>query len=267
MILDGRAIAEDIYTDLAPQFAALRRGVSLGILVVGVNPVIEQFVRIKARAAERLGIETVRVDLPESATTEEVIVAVRDMREKTDALIVQLPMPKQVDTNGVLAEIPHDKDVDVINPGGGENPGGIEAPVALAVIELLKRGGVEIAGKRAVVIGAGRLVGAPSLHLLKKCGADATFFTLQEGSIEDLKTADIIVCGAGNPGFVKPEHVREGVAIIDAGASEQAGVIRGDADPAIADKASVFSPVPGGVGPVAVAMIFKNLLALVSLRS
>lgn len=264
MLLDGRAIADDIYSSLTPAFAMLARPARLGILVVGVNPVIEQFVRIKSRAAEQLKIAVTRVDLPESATTEDVINAVRDLAGKTDALIVQLPMPKQIDVNAVLAEIPADKDVDAINPVAEGNSDHVKAPVALAVLELLARGGVEISGKRAIVIGAGRLVGAPTAKLLKDRGADVSMFTLDEGSIDDLKDADIVVCGAGNPGFVKPEHIKAGVAIIDAGASEQAGVIKGDADPACADKAAVFSPVPGGVGPVAVAMIFRNLFDLIA---
>ena len=263
MLLNGREIADDMYAHVAAERAALPPTLSLGILVAGVNPVIEQFVRIKSRAAERLSIEVVRVDLGEGATTEEAITAVRDLAMKTDALIVQLPMPKQIDVNAVLSEIPHAKDVDAINPAVSDEVRGVYAPVALAVVELLKRGGVDPMGKRTVVVGAGRLVGAPTASLLKKMGADVSMFTLQEGSIDDLKDADIVVCGAGKPAFIKPEHVKDGVAIIDAGASEQAGVIRGDADPACAEKASVFTPVPGGVGPVAVAMIFKNFLDLV----
>ena len=128
---------------------------------------------------------------------------------------------------------------------------------------MLKRTAGEIAGKGAVVVGAGRLVGAPSAWLLKSLGANVSMFTLERGSIEDLKTADIVVSGAGNPGFIKPEHLKEGVALIDAGTSELNKKIQGDADPACAEKASVFTPVPGGVGPVAVAMIFKNLFDLV----
>lgn len=266
MRLDGKAIAEDIYTRVALRRAAIARPLSLGILVVGVNPVIEQFVRIKTKAAARLDIDTVREDLADIATTGEVMDAVRALSARVDAVIVQLPLPKSIDTNAVLSAIPTTKDVDAINPAVSERQNLVEAPVALAVVELLKRGHVETAGKRAVVIGAGRLVGAPSAHLLRKLGADVSMFTLDEGGIEDLIHADIVVCGAGNPGFVKPEHVKAGVAIIDAGASEDGGVIKGDADPACEAKASLFTPVPGGVGPVAVAKIFENLLDLVEAR-
>lgn len=261
MILNGREIAQDLYAGLAERRSTISGDLSLGIVVVGVDPVIESFVRIKSREAEKLNIRVAREDLGKDATTDEVIVKVQELSKNVDSLIVQLPMPKQIDTNAVLAAIPKEKDVDAINPDMTAHL--VDAPVALAVVEMLSQGGIDVAGKRAVIIGAGRLVGAPSAVLLRKLGADVSMFTLEEGSIDDLKDADIIVCGAGNPGFVRPEHIKDGVAIIDAGASEQAGVIRGDADPACAEKASVFTPVPGGVGPVAVAMIFKNLFDLV----
>ena len=262
MILDGRAIADDIYAQLKARRDLIPRPLHLGILVVGVNPVIEQFVRIKMRASAALSIDTTRVDLPAESSTTDIVGAVRELATRVDALIVQLPLPKGIDTDAVLAEIPHAQDVDALNPHHTGALSAIEAPVALAVVELLRRGSVEIRGARTVVVGGGRLVGAPSAQLLSKLGAHVSLFTLEEGTIDDLKTADIIVCGAGNPNFIKPEHIRAGVAIIDAGASEDGGVVRGDADPACAEKASVFTPVPGGVGPVAVAMIFKNLLDL-----
>src|SRR3989338_3770251 len=263
MILDGRAIADELFRELLTRRDAIGQKITLGIIVVGVNPVIESFVRIKSREAEKLRVEVVRVDIEKTATTEAVIKAVGELSSRTDAVIVQLPLPKHIDTDAVLAAIPKEKDVDAINPTISDDAHPVFAPVALAVVEMLGRGGIEIAEKKAVVVGAGRLVGKPSAVLLRKLGAHVSMFTLEEGSIDDLKTADIIVCGAGNPGFIKPEHIKTGVAIIDAGASEQSGVIKGDADPACAEKAAVFTPVPGGVGPVAVAMIFKNLFDLI----
>ena len=266
MIIDGKKIAEDIYTDLAPKFAALGRKVRLGIVVVGENPVIESFVRVKTRSAERLNVEMVRVNLAETASIEEIVGALKDLANRTDAVIAQLPLPKGIDVDKVLSAVPKEKDVDALNPTVPEVERPVHAPVALAVVEILKRGGMEIAGKRTVVVGAGRLVGAPSAWLLKSLGADVSMFTLEEGSIEDLKNADIIVSGAGNPGFIKPEHIKEGVALIDAGTSELNKKIAGDADPACAEVASVFTPVPGGVGPVAVALLFRNLFDLLEKR-
>lgn len=263
-VVDGKAIAEDIYRDLAPKFATLGRTVKLGILVVGANPVIESFVRIKTRAAERLSVEMVRLNVSERSNAGKIEQAVQRLVATTDAVIVQLPLPQGIDTNQILSNVPREKDVDALNPSVREEERPVHAPVALAVVEILQRSGVEIAGKRTVVVGAGRLVGAPSAWLLRKLGAVVSIFSLEEGAIEDIKNADIVVLGAGNPGFIKPEHLKPRVALIDAGTSEQGGKVVGDADPGCAEIASVFTPVPGGVGPVAVAMIFKNLFDLVT---
>ncbi len=260
--VDCKRIAEDIYAELKLKFEKRDRMVKLGIVVVGVNPVIESFVGMKVRAAARLGVEMVRTSLSDTATTEEVVESVQKLVETTDAVILQLPLPKHVDINTALAAVPNEKDVDALNPDILEEERLVHAPVALAIVEILKRSNVKIQGARTVVVGAGRLVGKPSAWLLKSMGAEVSMFTLEEGSIEDLKDADIIVSGAGNPGFIKPEHIKNGVALIDAGTSELNKKISGDADPACAEKASVFTPVPGGVGPIAVAMIFKNLFDL-----
>ncbi len=267
MTIDGRALAEDIYVQLAGRRAGVSQPVRLGIIVAGADPVVESFVRIKSRAAARLDVEIARVDLAGDADTEAAMEAVKKLASETDAVIVQLPLPKHIDTEATLAAIPKEKDVDAINPNIPDDEHPVFAPVALAVVEILNRGNISIQGKRAVVVGAGRLVGAPSAVLLRRRGATVSMFTLDEGSVNDLKDADIIVCGAGKPGLVRPEHVKDGVAIVDAGASEMAGVIKGDADPACAEKAALFTPVPGGVGPVAVAMIFKNLFDLIEKRS
>ena len=265
MTISGKEVAESMYQELTKKFANLGREVKLGIVVVGDNPVIESFVKIKMRSAERLGVTMVRKDMSDTTTTEEVVAIIQQLVKETDSVIAQLPMPKQVNTDRVLSSIPPSHDVDALNPSIDDDARPVFAPVALAVIELLKRGGVELNGKKAVVVGAGRLVGAPSAHLLKKLGAEVSMVTLEKGSLDELKDADIGVLGAGNPGFIKPDMIKEGIALIDAGTSESAGKIRGDADPSCADKASVFTTVPGGVGPVAVAKIFENLLTLLNL--
>src|SRR3989344_2886646 len=264
MILDGKKIAAEVYEKLAAEWdAAARANTKLGIIVVGHNPVIESFVGIKARAAAKLCIPMVRVDMPDTANETQILQKVMDFSKEVDALIVQLPLPKTISTDAALSAIPKEKDVDALNPTITEEERPVHAPVALAVVELLGRGDVDIKGKRTVVVGTGRLVGAPSALLLRKHGANVSIFSRDKGSIEDLKTADIVVLGAGNPGFIKPEHLKDGVALIDAGTSELNKKILGDADPACAEVASVFTPVPGGVGPVAVAMLFKNLFDLV----
>ena len=242
MTIDGRAIADDMYAELSERRGTFERPITLGILVVGVDPVIESFVGIKTRAAERLAVTVQRVDLQAGATTEAVIEAVRAMNESTDALIVQLPMPKQIDTNAVLSAIEPMKDVDAINPMHSAENSPIDAPVALAVVEILERGNISIAGKKAVVIGAGRLVGAPTAELLKKLGANVSMFTLEEGSIDDLKDADIVVCeGFKRSTLPKIEiHRREAHAAPLLGTPD----VDGATYRAIVSDASMDSPVP-----------------------
>lgn len=263
MIIDGKALAEELYGELLKERKKITREIRLGIVVVGTNPVIESFIKRKIHAAERLDVKMIREDVSEKATTKEVVEAVERSVAACDATIAQLPMPKHVDIDRVLAAVPPEKDVDATNPEISDEKRIVYAPVALAIVEMLKRGGVDIKGKHTVVVGAGRLVGKPAASLLRQLGGDVHMVTLERGSLNDLKNADIVVLGTGNPGFVKPEHLKKGVALVDAGTAEMNKKIRGDADPSCAEIASVFTPVPGGVGPVAVAMIFRNLFDLV----
>ncbi|HVU75577.1 MAG TPA: bifunctional 5,10-methylenetetrahydrofolate dehydrogenase/5,10-methenyltetrahydrofolate cyclohydrolase, partial [Candidatus Paceibacterota bacterium] len=208
------------------------------------------------------GIELRRIDLPARPTTADALAAIEKLAPEVQGLIVQLPLPEEIETEKVLAAIPPYLDVDGINPTVVEDARLVQAPVAGAVREILQYSRIDSHGKTCVVVGAGRLVGAPAAHLMKVLGAFVSVVTLESGSLEELKKADIAILGAGNPGFVKPEMLKSHVVLIDAGTSEQAGKVAGDADPSCADVASLFTPVPGGVGPVAVAMIFKNLLDL-----
>jgi methylenetetrahydrofolate dehydrogenase (NADP+)/methenyltetrahydrofolate cyclohydrolase len=171
-----------------------------------------------------------------------------------DGVIVQLPIDN---ADALLAKIPAEKDVDALGPAPK-----VPAPVAGAVKEVLERSHVEVKSKKAVVVGAGRLVGEPCARMLGDMGAIVSVVTLEQGSLDELKEADIIVSGAGSPGLIKPEMLKPGVALIDAGMSELGGKLVGDADPACAEVASVFTPTPGGIGPIAVAMVYKNLFAL-----
>jgi methylenetetrahydrofolate dehydrogenase (NADP+)/methenyltetrahydrofolate cyclohydrolase len=262
MIIDGKALAEDIYRGLEARRTAEPGVVTLGIVVGSHDPVIESFVRIKSKAAARLGIILRRIDLPNRPTTADALSAIEKLGPEVHGLIVQLPLPESVDTERVLAAIPPYLDVDGINPAIVDDARRVQTPVAGAIREILQRSDVAVSGKSCVIVGAGRLVGAPAAHLMRTLGASVSVVTLESGSLDELKSADIVILGAGTPGLVKPEMLKPHVVLIDAGTSESAGRVAGDADPACADVASVFTPVPGGVGPVAVAMIFKNLLDL-----
>lgn len=260
MRIDGNVIAEDLYHCIRDRSRG--REIRLGIVVGSDDPVIESFVRIKSRAAEGIGVHLLRQRLPEGADTALAVETVVALASHVDGLIVQLPLPASIDTDAVLSAIPPEKDVDGINPTVAEDARPVRAPVARAVAEIVGRAHADMDGKRAVVVGQGRLVGKPVAAMLHEWGAVVSIFSLESGSINDLKEADIVVSGAGTPGLIRPEHLKDGVILIDAGASEQSGTIRGDADPACERVASVFTPVPGGVGPIAVAMIFSNLFDL-----
>lgn len=258
MIIEGRTIAESVYARLP------KKALKLGIIVGEASPVIDSFVKIKQRAAERLGVELVREELAADAATTDAVAAVIALAAKTDGIIVQLPLPQRINVEEVLAAIPPEKDVDGISSSPIVRP-----PVAEAVKEILEFAHVDVKGKKAIVVGSGRLVGKPCASLLTELGASVTVLTHGD-SMDALKDADIVVLGAGETGLVQPKHLKDGVVLIDAGTSDSpAGEggsasrrIAGDADPACAEKAFVFTPVPGGVGPVAVAMIFKNLFEL-----
>jgi methylenetetrahydrofolate dehydrogenase (NADP+)/methenyltetrahydrofolate cyclohydrolase len=262
MTIDGRAIAERVYQTLIEKRSRDSRSLVLGIVVASHDPVIESFVKIKSHAAGRLGVELRRIDLLNKPMTVDAIAAIEKLTPEVDGIIVQLPLPATLDTDTILAAIPPYLDVDGINPRVNESDRAVRAPVAGAVGEILQVNNIDPKGKHAVVVGAGRLVGVPAVHLLGSLGAQVSVVTLESGSLDVLRIADIIILGAGNPEFIKPEMIKQGVVLIDAGTSESSGKVVGDADPACAAKCSVFTPVPGGVGPIAVAMIFKNLVEL-----
>ncbi len=262
MIIDGYAVAERVYASLEPELSALGRPVRLGIVFCGDDPVIASFIRIKKRAAERLGIALIERRVSAHADTGTLVQETERAAGESDGVIVQLPLPSGVDTEAVLAAIPIAKDVDAIHPNIHDDERPVQAPVALAVLEILSCAGIDPRGMRVAVVGEGRLVGRPVAGLFSRRGARVSVISKEQGDPLDLRDADIVVLGAGDPGFLKPYMMRRGVILIDAGTSEAGGKVMGDADPACAEAARIFTPVPGGVGPVAVSMIFKNLLEL-----
>jgi len=259
MLVDGKAIAEKVLLSLEEERRHIGRPIALGILMSGGDAATESFIKIKSKAAQRLGVEVVRRELDPGATTEDALAALADLSTRVQGVIVQMPLREPIDAEKIIGALSPEQDVDAIGP----KPHLVMAPVAEAAKEILTESGIDPSGKKAVVVGAGRLVGKPSAEMLAELGAHVAFVTKEAGSLEELKDADIAVLGAGNPGFIKPEMLKAGIVLIDAGTTEAGGGrIMGDADPSCANMASVFTPVPGGIGPVAVAMIFRNLLAL-----
>ncbi len=268
MIINGRAFASEILVAAREQVAALHLSTSPVVRAVVMRPTgaTESYLRVKAARAEDAGMRMEVVRVPENATTEEVLAAV--LAPGADAVIVQLPLPDTINANLVLDEIPLGQDADILSKIAYENfvyrlPGALLPPVVGAIKEVLDRNAVELAGKRVVIIGSGKLVGLPAAVWFEEQGADIRVVTRESANMHELIHADIIVSGAGSPHLIKPEMLKKGVVLIDAGTSESNGAIAGDADPACAEVASVFTPVPGGMGPIAVACLFQNAAALI----
>lgn len=267
MKIDGRQIANDILSAAKAEVASLHRVPVVRAVTVSPNAATESYLRVKSARAADAGMK-LDVVAVENATTDSVIDAV--LAPGADAVIVQLPLPAHIDQDLVLESIPYALDADVLSSVSFKQfmdgaPGALIPPVAGAVAAILSHGGVNPRGKRAVVIGYGRLVGQPVQKWLEANGATVDIHTRESGDLNaPLKDADIVVSGAGSPGLVKPEMLKPGVALIDAGTSESNGALVGDADPACEAVAAVFTPVPGGVGPIAVACLFRNVATLLT---
>lgn len=265
MIADGRKIASAILAEvqqgIAPQVPVVRA------ITVRPSPATESYLRIKMQRAEEGGMRLEVVTLPDDANEDAIISAIQ--APGADAVIVQLPIPESLDLQKVLNAIPLDKDADVLSDAAyarfenGEEDALIP-PVAAGVLEILARSGVEVRGKKTVVVGRGQLVGKPCAIALARLGALVTVVHRDTEHPEAFyKEADIIVSGVGKSYLITPDLIKEGVVLIDAGTSGANGAVSGDIDPACAEKASVFTPVPGGVGPVAVSCLFSNTARLV----
>lgn len=268
MIINGKQIAEGIKKELKKEVAKLSRMPQLDVVFAGDDPVIENFLKIKMRFGREIGAKTI-VHLFSETISEKTLISILQKigtDKKSNGIIVQLPLPKGLDIQKVLNAVPPEKDVDVLSDLAFENftknDDANIPPVAGAFMEILKRNGVEAKGKKVVIMGKGRLVGKPFAVCMKKAGADITLLSSTTGDPTPcLLTADIIAIGIGKPHFLKPEMIRDGAIILDGGTSEKDGKIVGDADPSCAEKCAVFTPVPGGIGPITVALLFRNLIS------
>jgi methylenetetrahydrofolate dehydrogenase (NADP+)/methenyltetrahydrofolate cyclohydrolase len=265
MIIDGREISRNILSSVQEKSKPLGRELVIRAVVVAATPATESYLRTKIARGKDAGMHMEIVRLADDATAEEVIEAVR--AEGADGVIVQLPLPQTISESLVLDEIPLEKDIDVLSKVAYEKfayseEGMILPPIVAAVKEVLQTAGVSVAGKRVAVVGAGKLVGQPVATWLEAQGANVQVITKESGSLDQLAQADIIVSGAGSPHIITPDLIKDGVVLIDAGTSESNGAMTGDAHPDCASKASVFTPVPGGIGPIVVACLFRNAAEL-----
>lgn len=271
-ILDGNATAKAIKGELRERVAALQaRGITpgLGTVLVGNDPGSTWYVNGKHKDCAEVGIESIRVELPETATQEEILAEVHRLNEDPacTGYIVQLPLPQGIDENAVLGAIDPAKDADGLNPANlGWLVLGKEAPLPctpFGIVELLRRHGVEINGAEVVVVGRGVTVGRPLGLLLTRRSENATV-TLCHTGTRDLaahtRNADIIVAAAGVPNIITGAMVKPGAAVLDVGVSRVDGKIAGDVAADVMDVAGWVSPNPGGVGPMTRAMLLSNVV-------
>jgi methylenetetrahydrofolate dehydrogenase (NADP+)/methenyltetrahydrofolate cyclohydrolase len=259
MLIDGKKIRDEILADLRPKFSALG-GAVLGVIWAGDDPATAKFIDQKRKFAEDAGVDLRLYEYPADVAEEDLVEQVTRMAADPGikGIIVQLPLPKQVNSQKIIDLLPPEKDVDAL---GREAK--VLSPVVAAVKEILERNRIPLPGTNFVVVGQGKLVGRPVAIWLVQSGALVEVADQIAGNIADYtKNADVVISGAGSPGLLRPEMIKEGAVIIDAGTSEQAGKLSGDADPACATKARLFTPVPGGVGPIVIGELFKNLYLL-----
>ena len=271
--LDGTATAKAIKGELAERVAKLReRGVvpGLGTVLVGSDPGSTWYVNGKHKDCAEVGIESLREDLPETASQDDILGAVRRLNDNPacTGYIVQLPLPKGIDENAVLGEIDPAKDADGLHPTNlGWLVLGKPAPLPctpFGIVELLRRHGVEINGADVTVIGRGVTVGRPLGLLLTRRSENATVTLCHTGTRDlaaHVRGADIVVAAAGVPGIITGDMVKPGAAVLDVGVSRVDGKIAGDVDPSVWDVAGWVSPNPGGVGPMTRAMLLSNVVA------
>ena len=271
-ILNGKQVAAEIRAELKVRAEALRKdGVvpCLAVLLAGDDPASKIYVRNKKRACEEIGIESRELLFPESVTEEELIAQIRALNEDAavDAMLVQLPLPKHINEARVLAEIAPEKDADgfhVVNAGRLFTGQTSVLPCTPAgCMELLRRANVEFSGKHAVVVGRSNIVGKPMAMLLLN---EHCTVTICHSRTKDLarftRDADILVAAVGRPGIITGEMIKPGAAVIDVGINRlENGKLMGDVDFASAEPvAGAITPVPGGVGPMTIAMLMQNAI-------
>ncbi len=270
-LLNGKDVAEKIYEDLKKEVEKLEAGPTLAVILVGNNPVSLSYVGIKEKAAKKIGIGFQRVDFSPSTSLrvneQEILNKIIELNANPEisGIIVQLPLPKDLNQNQILNAILPEKDVDgltIENLGRlfrGED--GLRPATPLGVIRLLSAYKIKIAGKNVVIVGRSNLVGKPLAHLFLE--KDATV-TVCHSKTKDLKShtlmADILVSAAGKPGLIKEDMVKKGAVVVDVGATKVGGKIKGDVDfEKVKKVASYITPIPGGIGPMTVAMLLSNV--------
>lgn len=277
-IIDGKKISAEIKDELKEQVEAYRaqgREICLAVIQVGDDPASCVYVRNKKKACEYVGIRSLSYELPGETTEEELLSLVEELNARADVngILVQLPLPEQINEEKVLNAISPLKDVDGFHP---MNVGalcigkqGFVSCTPAGVIQLLKRSGISISGKECVVVGRSNIVGKPMALLLLRENGTVTVAHSRTADLKEVtRRADILVVAVGRPRMITAEYVREGAVVIDVGIHrDENNKLCGDVDYAsVASRCSAITPVPGGVGPMTIAMLMKNCVESILLQ-
>lgn len=271
LILDGKKCATIIKEELKVRVAALSRKPGLGTILVGTDPGSHSYVNGKHRDCADIGIDSIRIDLPESASQRDVLAAIAELNNAPECTgyLVQLPLPNHIDSNVILEAIDPQKDADGLQPLNlGKLVLGQKAPrpcTPRAIIELLSRNGLSLAGKDVTVIGRGLTVGRPLSLLLSHRDINATVTVVHTGTVDltsHTKRADVVIAALGKPHFLHAAMVKPGVIAIDVGITRTSDGLQGDLHPDVAEVAAAYSPMPGGIGPMTRAMLLQNLVEI-----
>ena len=276
MLLDGLATAKTIKAELTLEVQELKsKGITpgLGTLLVGDDPGSHSYVSGKHRDCAQVGINSVRIDLPASASSSDVISAISELNSAAEVTgyIVQLPLPGGMDANQMLELIDPDKDADGLHPINLGKlvmnvSGEMKSPLPCTpsgIVELLRRYQIETRGKEVAILGRGLTVGRPLSLLMTRKGIDASVTLLHSASQDipaALQRADIVVAAIGQQHFVRPEWIKPGAAVLDVGITRIETGLVGDVDPRVSEVAGYLSPNPGGVGPMTRAMLLSNVV-------
>lgn len=277
-IIDGKAISAQIKDELKEQVAKLKEQgveITLAVIQVGADPASSVYVRNKKNACAYIGIRSLAYELTEETTEEELLSLIGELngRQDVNGILVQLPLPGHITEEKVLNTIHPDKDVDGFHP---QNVGalcigkrGFVSCTPAGIIQLMKRSGIEIAGKECVVIGRSNIVGKPmALLLLRENGTVTVTHSRTKDLKEVTKRADILVVAIGKPKMITADYVKDGAVVIDVGIHRnEENKLCGDVDyESVAPKCSAITPVPGGVGPMTIAMLMHNCVESVALQ-
>lgn len=276
-IIDGKAISTQIKEELRDKVAALKEQgveIKMAVIQVGNDPASSVYVNNKKKACEFIGIGSLAYELEETTTEDELLALIEELnnREDVNGILVQLPLPKHIDEDLVIKTISPKKDVDGFHP---ENVGylsigqkGFVSCTPAGVIQLLKRSNIEISGKECVVIGRSNIVGKPMAALLLRENGTVTITHSKTQNLKDVcKRADILVVAIGKPRFINEEYVKDGAVVIDVGIHrDENNHLCGDVDfDRVVEKTSAITKVPGGVGPMTIAMLMHNCVTSVEL--